>query len=140
MPDKESELLDFLPPDEFEFLKRKSVYHPRLGVHLGALVDKSCVKMLHCFLRNKKSPLSEELACAINIMTAEREWFNHGPEVHELRQKQLIEIATRAGILHLCPGLGLGYAECCQLWKLKYVEGYDPFDKVHSISNSLGLW
>jgi hypothetical protein len=36
MPDKDSALAKFLPIEHFEFLKRSSVYHPLLGVHLGA--------------------------------------------------------------------------------------------------------
>jgi hypothetical protein len=124
MPDKESRLLDFLPPEEFEFLKRKSVYHPDLGVHVGALVDKSCFKMLHCYLRGKNAPLTEEHASAVNIDTALREWFNHGREVYETRRRQMQEVAKRAGITHLCTELDVSYDEGVVRWKSKYDDNF----------------
>jgi hypothetical protein len=120
MPDKESELVDFLPVEEFEFLKRKSVYHPKLGVELGALCDKSCFKMLHYYLRDKRSPNTPEYACALNIDTACREWFNHGEEVYEKRREQLQEIAKRAEISHLCEELNTTYDERVFEWKKRY--------------------
>lgn len=122
MPDKESELLDFLPIEEFEFLKRKSVYHERLGHYVGALVEKSCFKMLHCYLRTKGSPLSEELACAVNIDTALSEWFNHGEEVYELRRSQLKEVAIKSNIRHFCEKLDLSYSDRVETWKQKYIK------------------
>jgi hypothetical protein len=121
MPDKESELLDFLPPEEFEFLKRKSVFHPELGCHVGALIDKSCFKMLHCFLRRPGSPDTEDVAAAKNIDTALSEWFNHGEEVYELRRAQMKEVAKRAGITHFCSDLDKSYATKVELWKDNYL-------------------
>lgn len=121
MPDKESELLDFLPPDHFEFLKRKSVFVPEVGCHLGALIDKSCQKMLHCYIRDKSSPLTEEHACAQNIDTALREWFNHGRDVYDMRREQLLEIANRTGIRHLCTELDVKFDDRVAQWKEKYL-------------------
>ncbi len=120
MPDKESELLDYLPEDEFEFLKRKSVYHPELGVHIGALLEKSIFKSLHCFMRPKGSELTEEHACAINIDGALREWFNHGPEVYEMRRKQMKEVANKCNLSHLCFNLDKTYQNCVDEWIEKY--------------------
>jgi hypothetical protein len=121
MPDKESELVDFLPPEEFEFLKRVSVYHPKLGVNVGALVEKSCFKMLHFYLRDKNSPDSERVACAKNIDTACREWFNHGEEVYESRRKQLIEVAERSNIRNLCEEIDVIYDARAEAWREKYL-------------------
>lgn len=130
MPDKESELLDFLPPEEFEFLKRKSVYHPALGVNLGALIDKSCFKMLHCFLRGKNPPHTEKHACGMNIDTAVREWFNHGESVYEERRAQMKEVASKAGISHLCTELDVPYGERVAKWKAKHLGGeYELFNE-----------
>jgi hypothetical protein len=123
MPDKESELVDFLPPEEFEFLKRKSVWMPELGVYVGALIDKSCHKMLHAYVRDKNSPITEEFACAQNIDTALREWFNHGREKYEFKRSQLREVARRAGITHLCTMLDENFDSRVAEWKSKYVEG-----------------
>jgi hypothetical protein len=120
MPDKESELLDFLPAEEFEFLKRFSVWHPKLGVHVGALLDKSIYKSLHCFMRGKNCVDTEESACAQNIDGALREWFNHGEEKYEEQRILMKEVATRAGISHMCTGLELSYNDRVVDWVEKY--------------------
>jgi hypothetical protein len=93
---------------------------PELGVHVGALIDKSCYKMLHCYLRDRSSPLTEEHACAQNIDTSLREWFNHGRDKYELRRGQLKDIAQRTGICHLCTELDITFDERVELWKAKY--------------------
>jgi hypothetical protein len=121
MPDKESELLDFLPREEFEFLKRKSVYCKEKGVHVGALIDKSIFKMLHMYMRPKKCENTPELACALNIDTALREWANHGRDVYEKRRVQLREVARRADITHLCTQLDVDFDESVLDWKCKYM-------------------
>nr|ULG00075.1 MAG: nonstructural protein [Salisharnavirus sp.] len=124
MPDKESELLDFLPFEDFEFLKRKNVYHPRLDCNVGALVDKSIYKSLHCVLRGKNSPITMEQACSINIDGALREWFNHGEDVYENNRILMREVASQAGIAYMCNGLDLTYDQRVALWKEQY--GSDP--------------
>ena len=121
MPDKESELLDFLPREQFEFLKRQTVYHPKLGVHVGALLDKSIYKSLHCFLRGKNSPITEEFACALNIDTALTEWFNHGEDKYERQRGLMQEVASRTGISHMCTGLERTYDDRVVDWVAKYV-------------------
>jgi len=120
MPDKESELCDFLDLEQFEFLKRKSVYCPDKGCHVGALVDKSIFKMLHMYLRPKGCDISEEWACALNIDTALREWFNHGREVYEYRRHQMQIIARTAQIEHLCTQLDLDYDSSLVMWIRRY--------------------
>lgn len=120
MPDKESELLDYLPSEDFEFLKRKSVYHKDLDCTIGALVEDSIFKMLHCYLRPKNSPLTEEHATALNIDTALREWFNHGRVTYEKRRQELKEVALRSGLTHLCNELNLTYDDRVQHWKDTY--------------------
>lgn len=124
MPDKTSELLDFLPADQFEFLKRVNVYHPQLGSQVGALLDKSIFKSLHCFMRPKGCVNTEEQACAINIDGALREWFNHGEELFEKRRSQMIEVAQKAGITHMTSDLGLSYGDRVDAWKQKYDTEY----------------
>jgi hypothetical protein len=120
MPDKESELIDFLPWEEFEFLKRDSVYHPKLGVHVGALLDKSIYKSLHCFMREKNCVDTEESACAQNLDGALREWFNHGEAKYEQQRELMTEVATRANIRHMCTGLNLSYTDRVSDWHAKY--------------------
>lgn len=120
MPDKTSELLDYLPPEQFEFLKRFNVYHPKLGANVGALIDKSIYKSLHCFMREKNSPMTEESACAQNLDGALREWFNHGEEKYEKQRTLMREVANRAGISHMCNGLNLSYADRAADWIATY--------------------
>jgi hypothetical protein len=120
MPDKESDLLDFLPAEEFEFLKRFSVYHPKMGCHVGALLDKSIYKSLHCFMRDKNSVDTEEMASAQNMDGALREWFNHGEDKYEKQRGLMKEVANRAGITHLCNGLNLSYNDRVCDWNAQY--------------------
>jgi hypothetical protein len=120
MPDKESELLDFLPPEEFEFLKRTSVYHPKLGVHIGALLDKSIYKSLHCFMRGKNEVLTEQQACATNIDGALREWFNHGEDKYEKQRVLMKQVAIKCGISHICTDLDITYGERVSDWEAHY--------------------
>jgi hypothetical protein len=96
------------------------VFHEALNCNIGALVDDSCFKMLHCYLRPKGTPLSKEEACALNICTAAREWFNHGPNVYEMRRKQMIEIAEKHGLMHMCETLHQTYEDMAEEWKLAY--------------------
>jgi hypothetical protein len=120
MPDKESELVDFLPVEEFEFLKRVNVYIPEIGCNVGALLEKSIFKSLHCFMRGRKSPLTEEEASAQNIDTALREFFNHGREVYERRRCELKEVAENCGIDHMCTRLSVTFDDHVAEWREKY--------------------
>lgn len=122
MPDKTSELRDYLEEDEVEFLKRKSVYHPKLGMHIGALADKSIYKSLHCFMRTKNTVETEEFASAVNIDGALREWFNHGESKYEAQRLMMCEVAERAGISHMCTGLHTTYNERVVEWYTNYGE------------------
>jgi hypothetical protein len=120
MPDKESELTPYLDEDEFEFLKRESIYHPRLGKHLGALSRKSIYKSLHCYIRGKGHPLTPDEACALNIDTAIREFFNHGKDVYESERVLMNEVAAKAEISHMCALLQETYEDRVDDWYSKY--------------------
>lgn len=132
MPDKESELRPYLHEDEFEFLKRKSVFHPKLGCRVGALLESSIFKSLHCYLRPKKAPLTPSEACAQNIDTSLREWFNHGEDVYELRRQQMQTVAQNAGLEHMCMMLDVSYDEAVADWKYKYANGPKPQKEVEA--------
>lgn len=135
MPDKESELKPYLSPDQFEFLKRVSVYHEKLNCHVGALLDKSIFKSLHCYMRPKGCEFTPKEACAINVDGALREWFNHGEEIYETRRVQMQQIAKEVGIDYMCDNLHVTYDQMAETWKEKYgeqryskqsgAEGYD---------------
>ncbi len=129
MPDKESELLDFLPPEEFEFLKRKSVYIPELNQHVGALLEKSIFKSLHCFMRPKGCAMTEMEAVAVNVDHNLGEWFNHGEKVYEQRRSEMKTIAGKNGFTHMCRTLDMTYADRIQKWNDKYGKQHRMFAK-----------
>jgi hypothetical protein len=120
MPDKESELVRFLDPLDFEFLKRKSIFCPKRKCHIGALIEKSIFKSLHCFLRDKSTLNTEEMACALNIDTALREWFNHGEEVYIKRLQDMRDVAKEAKLTYLCTRLDLSYDDLVEEWNNNY--------------------
>lgn len=129
MPDKESELLNFLPAEEFEFLKRTSVYIPELEQHVGALLEKSIFKSLHCFMRPKGCVMTELEAVAVNVDHNLGEWFNHGEKVYEQRRIEMNAIAEKNGFTHMCRTLDMTYADRIQKWNDKYGKQYRLFAK-----------
>jgi hypothetical protein len=126
MPDKNSELTDYLDYEDFEFLKRKSVYIPEIGQHVGALVEKSIFKSLHMHLYPQGHPLSEEECSALNIDGALREWFNHGRDVYETRRAQMREVAQRCEIDHICTMLDCTYGDMVNKWIKTYKGAEQP--------------
>lgn len=132
MPDKESEMTPRLPPDEAEFLKRKNVYCPKKEMSVGALDEDSIFKSLHNYIRTKSSPLTEEQACATNIDGALREWANHGEEIYEMRRQQMLTVATRCEIEHLCTEIYKDYDQQVEKWKCKYIYKTEEPDQAQS--------
>lgn len=96
MPDKESEPIPFMKDEDADFLRRKNVYNPETGLIHGALDEESIFKSLHSV---NKSALGQEELAIQNMQCALREWFHHGREVYERRQRQLLEVADKAGFL-----------------------------------------
>jgi hypothetical protein len=126
MPDKHSELRDYLLDDEVEFIKRKSNYIEEIDCTIGALDKDSIHKMLHCYLRGRKSPLSAEQACAQNIDTALLEAFNHGRDFYEDYQTKLRIVAERSGVLHLCDRLEEPFDHRVARWVQQYRNEKSP--------------
>jgi hypothetical protein len=120
MPDKESAITEFLPLEDVEFLKRKSVFIPEINAQVGALVEDSIFKSLHCRVKDKSSPLGNDEAAAINIDGALREFFNHGRDVYETRRSQLKNVAEHHKIGHLCPRLALDFDDQVSIWFSNY--------------------
>lgn len=120
MPDKEQELQEYLDPKDFEFLKRKSVYHEKLGCRIGALSEKSMLKSLLAHNYDKKNPLSEmEVTCQAMESFA-IECFNHGKDFHEDYMTKLRTVALSHGIAHHVRNLDLNYEQGVEVWKQKY--------------------
>lgn len=103
-----------VPSELVDFLKRKSVYHERLGCRVGALDSESIWKMGH---RTSGSGEPEDLAIAA-IQSMLTEAFLHGEEFYEdLRAKlQLV-----AGDTHIWTEvLERSYEDKVQMWHEKY--------------------
>jgi hypothetical protein len=120
MPNKTSELSEYLESEDFEFLKRSTVYIPEIDCHVGALQLDSIYKSLHMYLRGKQCENSEEEACALNLDTAMRELFNHGRKVYEEQRVLLNEIADRHNLTGFCTELNVPFDNRVLLWKEKY--------------------
>jgi len=121
MPDKTATPTPFMLDGEADFLKRNSVYHPKLQCELGALQEDSIFKSLHAHLRS--AFLSEKEICMAAIESALVEWFVHGEDVYERRRKQLYEIAQECDIIHGCPTIGYSYGTRADIWLEKYGSG-----------------
>lgn len=123
-PDKSKAKIEFLPLEQWEFLKRTNNYIPELDCHIGALLEKSIFKSLHCYMRGKSPALSQELACATNIDGALREWFAHGKDVYEKRRSEMKivaqEIVNDVPVASLCRELDTTYEDRIEAWNAKY--------------------
>jgi len=94
---KNLEVVPFIDLQDAEYLKRKSVFHPKLGVRVGALSQNSIFKSLHCFdAFSKLSPPQHATSVAESALF---EFFLHGEEIYEERRAQLIEAYREAGLV-----------------------------------------
>lgn len=100
MPDKTSTPTAFMTDADADFLKRKNIWNSRVKMYFGALDEDSIFKSLHTVLHS--SAVSPSEVAAMNIDGALREWFAYGEEHYERRRKQMIEVAERADLTHVC--------------------------------------
>jgi hypothetical protein len=131
MPDKVSEPVAFMVDEDVDFLKRKNVFNPRLGMFMGALDEESIFKSLHSVLRSKAITVAEQ--SAQNIDGAVREYFAHGEVVYEQRRLQLAEVARQCRLEHMCRELADPYEYKLQQFCLKYKVEAEPPD--HSLGD-----
>jgi hypothetical protein len=121
MPDKTSTPVPYLHISSCDFLKRKDVFIPELGINLGALDEQSIWKSLHSNLQSKA--LTREELAATCIDGALRDWFCHGRAVFEQRQKQMAEVARQADISHMCTMLDVSFETQVEAWNARYRDG-----------------
>lgn len=142
MPDKSADLKEFVPAEDQEFLKRKSVYCPQRKCKVGALSEASIFKMIHCILYTKKNPLTKEHAAVVNIDTALREWALHGEEKYEERRIQMRQVLEKAQLLHLSEVVHWTYADHIEKWRSKYDKDYVKYSVVYEDDELFeqGLW
>jgi len=103
-----------VPADSIDFLKRKSVYHPALGVRVGALAEKSIWKMGH--MSSGKGDENELAIAAIMSMLTES--FLHGEEFYMKMREGLQYCAMDLGIW--TDELEKTYADRVAHWHSKY--------------------
>jgi hypothetical protein len=116
MPDKESEPVAFMNRYEADFLKRGDRFDVDLGCYVGMLDENSIFKSLHCCMKSKTVPVDD--VCVMNIQGALREWFFHGRDVFEKRQRQMKEVVERMG--YVVPEIDNDYDYRVVEWKAKY--------------------
>lgn len=121
MPDKTSDPVPYMLDSQADFLKRKNRFDPDLNTIVGMLGEDSIFKNLHA-IKNPKFPLTPIVVVAGNIDQDLGEWFFHGKEVYELRQKQMIHLTELFEISHMVKNLHMTHAERVDAWKLKYVK------------------
>jgi hypothetical protein len=120
MPDKTSTPTPYMNDTDADFLKRRNVYIPQLGQHVGALDEESIFKSLHANLKSKA--LTKQELAATCIDGACREWFFHGREKYEQRRAQMQEVARMCEIEHMCKMLDVPFE--CQVagWRWRYLK------------------
>jgi len=116
LPDKSTDVVEFMNDDEADFLKRNSVFIPEINKHLGCLDENSIFKSLHAN-RKSKTELPETVAASC-IETAMHEWFAFGRDHYNMRAKQMKEVCVLANIP--VPAVHITYDERVDNWKNKY--------------------
>lgn len=116
LPNKSSDIVDFLDNTDADFLKRNSNYIPEIGLRIGAIDEMSIFKSWHANLKSK-SQLPTEVACSC-IESGLHEFFAHGREVYEKRRAQADAICLLAGIS--VPATKVMFDERVEFWLSKY--------------------
>lgn len=116
MPDKTSEPTAFMQFDDVDFLKRRSCFHPKIGIEFGALDEGSIFKSLHSVVRSKAISLSEQSVA--NMEGALREWFFHGENVYEDRRLKMVELAKKVQLP--VRGMHDSYDDRARQWCVDY--------------------
>lgn len=116
MPDKTSDPVPFMSRFDCDFLKRKDRFDSELGVYVGMLDQASIFKSLHSIIRSKV--VTPEQVSVMNLAGASREFFYHGRDVYEMRQQQLLDIATKSGLPAI--DLNISYDQRVIDWREKY--------------------
>jgi len=116
---------DLVEIDEIDFLKRKPVFNPDLGVYMGALDVNSIAKSLHC---SASDTLPPDVASGVNLDGSIREMFNHGEDAYEAWRQKVKVIASEHNIAPLILNLDVSYRQYLERYKDKYFFQRDEVD------------
>ena len=115
MPDKTSELQEFIPFEDADFLKRKTRYSEELKHWVSTLDEKSIFKSLHCRMDSSEEPAD---IAAGNMAAAMGEWFFYGKEHYNKRLYEMRVIADTCSLT--VPALELSFDDRVNKWQEKY--------------------
>jgi hypothetical protein len=116
LPSKSDDVVEYLPFDEADFLKRSSCYIPEIGCEVGRLEEDSIFKSLHSNLKSAVSTPREVAASCVE--TALHEWFAFGRDHYDMRLKQLQEVCARQDLP--VPALNFTFDERVDKWLEQY--------------------
>lgn len=95
LPDKSDRVVDFLPMEEVDFLKRKTNFIPKIGVGIGKLTESSILTPLMANVASSETPRVVAVSCC---ETALHEWFAYGEEEFEERRAKLKIVCANLGL------------------------------------------
>jgi len=124
MPDKESKLVEELPEDKWEFLKRKTVFIPEINCRVGALSEASMIKDLYMHIPSKNNELCPMDQMAVNIDGVVRNAFFHGRKRYDYWKGKMLDLAIEAGLENKCRLIHQPFETRVHEWKLRYVPEY----------------
>lgn len=133
MPDKKSDPIPYMNDKDADFLKRKNIYNPDLGLKTGALDKDSIYKSLHCLMKSNAVTVEEQ--CAQNIDGALREFFPYGKDEYEDFRLKMNKVAERASIKPLCTMLDVTYEDQVARFRAKYFGEELPPDEEVSVES-----
>jgi hypothetical protein len=116
VPSKEDDIVDYLDPDQADYLKRISNFIPELGVSLGALELDAIYKSWHCNLKSKTTDMREVAMSCID--SGLHEAFAHGRSVYEKMRADAKLICEKVNLS--TPSLFYSFDDRVANWRLKY--------------------
>ncbi len=115
-PDKTSDPVPYMTDETADFLKRKSVYIPELGQHVGALDKESIYKALCCAMEDSDFTPAEQ--AIENTTSAAGEFFFHGKDVYDDQRRRMKKLLAEAGLANM--KLDIPFEQRVETWKNKY--------------------
>jgi len=118
VPSKEDDIVDYLDPDQADYLKRVSNFIPEIGVSLGALDLDAIYKSWHCNLKSKTTDMREVAMSCID--SGLHEAFAHGKPVYEKMRSDAKQICAKVNLS--TPSLFYSFEDRVANWRSKYLK------------------